>query len=53
MNRVVHFEILTENPEKLSKFYSNVFGWKFEKWDDRARLDENLNRFYIQINHVL
>jgi predicted enzyme related to lactoylglutathione lyase len=33
MNRVVHFDILTEDPGKLSKFYSDVFGWKFEKWD--------------------
>ncbi|MGA2664696.1 MAG: VOC family protein [Nitrososphaerales archaeon] len=28
---VVHFEIPADNPEKLSKFYSDVFGWKFEK----------------------
>ncbi len=28
---VVHFEIPAEDPEKLSKFYSEVFGWKFEK----------------------
>ncbi len=33
MNRVVHFDILTDDPEKLSKFYTEVFGWKFEKWD--------------------
>lgn len=28
---VVHFEIPAEDPGKLSKFYSDVFGWKFEK----------------------
>ncbi len=28
---VVHFEIPANNPEKLSEFYKNVFGWKFEK----------------------
>jgi predicted enzyme related to lactoylglutathione lyase len=33
MNRVAHFDILAENPEKLEEFYSSVFGWKFEKWD--------------------
>ncbi len=33
MNRVVHFDILTEDPETLIKFYNKVFGWKFEKWD--------------------
>jgi len=28
---VVHFEIPAKNPEKLRKFYSEVFGWKIEK----------------------
>jgi predicted enzyme related to lactoylglutathione lyase len=28
MSRVVHFEIHASNPEKLSAFYANVFGWK-------------------------
>ena len=28
---VVHFEIPAEDPETLSKFYSEVFGWKFQK----------------------
>ena len=27
----VHFEIPTNNVEKLKKFYSNLFGWKIEK----------------------
>jgi len=31
--RVVHFEISAEKPEKLTKFYEQVFKWKFEKWD--------------------
>jgi hypothetical protein len=30
--RVVHFEISAEKPEKLTKFYEQVFKWKFEKW---------------------
>lgn len=34
MNRVVHFEIPAEDPEKLVKFYSEVFGWQIEKWED-------------------
>ena len=33
MNRVVHFEIQAENPEKAAKFYREVFGWKIEKWN--------------------
>jgi uncharacterized protein len=30
-NRVVHFEIPAHQPEALTKFYSELFGWKFEK----------------------
>jgi uncharacterized protein len=28
---IVHFEIPAQDVEKLSKFYSDVFGWKFTK----------------------
>ena len=28
---IVHFEIPAKDAEKLSRFYSEVFGWKFEK----------------------
>jgi len=28
-NTIVHFEIPAENVEKLSKFYQELFGWKF------------------------
>ena len=28
---VVHFEIPADDIENLSKFYADVFGWKFEK----------------------
>lgn len=28
MPRVVHFEIPADNPEKVAKFYTDVFGWK-------------------------
>ena len=33
MNRVIHFEIPAENPEKLVNFYRNVFNWEITKWD--------------------
>ncbi len=33
MPRPIHFEIPAENPERSMGFYSNVFGWKFTKWD--------------------
>ena len=33
-NRVVHFEIQAENPERAIKFYQDTFSWKFEKWGE-------------------
>jgi predicted enzyme related to lactoylglutathione lyase len=33
MPRVVHFEISADEPERAVKFYTEVFGWKFNKWD--------------------
>ena len=35
MNRVVHFEIQAENPERAMKFYRDVFDWKFEQWGEQ------------------
>ena len=32
MERVTHFEIPVNDTEKATKFYSSVFGWKFNKW---------------------
>jgi uncharacterized protein len=32
MPRVIHFEIVADNPERAMKFYK-VFGWEFNKWD--------------------
>jgi uncharacterized protein len=33
MSRVVHFEIHASDPESLVSFYTNLFGWMFQKWD--------------------
>ena len=33
MPRIVHFDIPSDNPERAQKFYSQVFGWKFDKWN--------------------
>jgi hypothetical protein len=33
MPRIVHFEIPADDPAKLQKFYGDVFGWQFQKWD--------------------
>jgi uncharacterized protein len=35
MPRVIHFEIVADNPERAMKFYKEVFGWEFNKWDGR------------------
>ena len=33
MNKVIHFELSSENPDRTTKFYSDVFGWKATKWE--------------------
>ena len=33
MLRVSHFELPADDPERLVKFYENVFGWTVRKWD--------------------
>jgi len=33
MNRIVHFEIQADEPERAAKFYTEIFGWDIKKWD--------------------
>jgi len=33
-NRVVHFEIPCDNPQKVMKFFGDVFGWTFQQFGD-------------------
>jgi len=33
MPRVIHFEVHAEQPERAIKFYRDVLGWEFTKWD--------------------
>lgn len=35
MGRVVHFEILASDPERIAGFYSTVFGWDNKKWGQK------------------
>lgn len=35
MNRPVHFEVHAEDPQRAMKFYTDVFGWKFQKWENK------------------
>ena len=32
MPRVIHFEMNVDNPERVTKFYTDTFGWQFQKW---------------------
>lgn len=32
MERITHFEIPVNDTAKAKKFYSEVFGWKFNQW---------------------
>lgn len=32
-NRVVHFEITAEEPERAVKFYKETFGWSIQKYE--------------------
>lgn len=32
MNRIVHFDIYADDPDRAADFYRNVFGWKAQKW---------------------
>lgn len=33
MPRPVHFDLCADDPERAVTFYTDVFGWKFQKWD--------------------
>ena len=32
MERVTHFEIPSDDPEKSMAFYEKTFGWKYHRW---------------------
>lgn len=36
MNRITHFEINSDNPERAAKFFKEVFNWDIKKWDSTA-----------------
>ena len=33
MPRVVHFEIMADDPDRAVKFFKKVFGWRINKWE--------------------
>ena len=40
-NRITHFEIHASEPEKLAKFYSEVFGWEIKEYEMGNVKEEN------------
>jgi predicted enzyme related to lactoylglutathione lyase len=33
MNRIAHFEIHADDPERAAGFYAKTFGWDIKKWE--------------------
>ncbi len=33
MPRVTHFDMVADDVDRARKFYAQVFGWRFQKWD--------------------
>ncbi len=34
MSRVIHFEILGDDPERLAEFYRAALGWEIQSWEN-------------------
>ena len=47
MPTLVHFEIPSDDLERSKKFYSELFGWNFEKWSDPESLPEGMEYLII------
>jgi predicted enzyme related to lactoylglutathione lyase len=39
MPTIVHFDIPADDVERAKKFYSDLFGWKIEKWSESGTGD--------------
>jgi predicted enzyme related to lactoylglutathione lyase len=39
MPTIVHFEIPADDIERSKKFYTDLFGWKIEKWPGAVSRD--------------
>lgn len=33
MAKVIHFDLLADDPKRAVEFYSKTFGWQFTEWD--------------------
>jgi predicted enzyme related to lactoylglutathione lyase len=39
MPRPIHFDFSADNPERAVAFYSDVFGWQFQKWEGAGPME--------------
>jgi uncharacterized protein len=46
MPTIVHFEIPADDIERSKKFYSDLFGWKIEKWPGKEDAGGSSNMEY-------
>lgn len=47
MNRVVHFEIQADDPERAVEFYKDVFGWEISEWVIPGVEIKDENRYWL------
>ncbi len=47
MNRIVHFEIQAQQPERAAGFYSEVFGWEIKEWVIPGVEMKDENRYWL------
>ena len=45
---IVHFEIPATNPEKLSAFYKDLFGWKIDKQEFKDAAGKSMDYWTIE-----
>lgn len=38
-NKIVHFEIQADDPERAAQFYRDAFGWTVEKWEGESPME--------------
>jgi uncharacterized protein len=49
MPTIVHFDIPADDVERAKKFYTDLFGWKIEKWPRMDSGNSSSNMEYWMI----
>jgi predicted enzyme related to lactoylglutathione lyase len=47
LNKLVHFEIQAEDPERAARFYRAVFGWEIREWILAGIQLKDENRYWL------